>query len=385
MKEYMDSRTPLTMKDIILEAERTQEALMGLEYEPEAGAEKEQPYEVDDIRIVQKMFSVFQICTWIDRKTLDLRPDFQRNLVWDLQRRSLLIESLMLRIPIPAFYLDEDKEEKKTVIDGLQRLSTIYDFIHGGFRLKGLQYLDNCEGKSFEEIDRKYRDRIEDTQLAVNILDSRCPEMVKFDVFRRVNTGGVPLNAQEVRNVLSNKATKALLLNMASSEEFLTATRGRVRDIRMGAQELCLRFIAFVKCYDRENQIFRNYVSMSDLLDTTVLELNKEPQNHEKYLMMFRESMRKNHILLGQYAFSKINTVYMVNRPLFTAFSVCMVYDIHTDDELKQSSGRVIKKLESLLALPSFFNAISTSTGSRTSVETQFAMVNDIMKEITHD
>lgn len=385
MEDFRESNKPHSMREILEETDRVQEAFLGFEYDPETEEENEHPYDVDDIRIVQKMISVFQVCTWIERGTLDLRPDFQRNLIWNKQRRSLLIESLMLRIPIPAFYLDEDKEEKRTVIDGLQRLSTIYDFVHGKFKLYGLQYLHNCEGKYFDEIGRKYKERIEDTQLAVNILDSRCPDMVKFEVFRRVNTGGVPLNAQEIRNVLSNKAVKDLLDGMATCPEFLEATRGRVSDVRMGAQELCLRFIAFYKIYDENDNSIKNYSSMAVILDRTILELNGEPERHQYYLNRFRESMHKNHILLGSYAFSKSNLKYMVNRPLFTAFSVLMAYDNHTDQELMESSRRVIDNLEKCFSIPQYYTAISTSTGSRSNIETQFRMVRTIIKEIDND
>ena len=96
----------------------------------------------------------------------------------------------------------------KQVIDGLQRLSSIYSYINGEFRLRGLQYLTDFNGVLYHDLPKKYRTRIEETQLAVNTLDSRCHDLVKFDVFRRVNTGGVPLNSQEIRNIMSSPRTR---------------------------------------------------------------------------------------------------------------------------------------------------------------------------------
>lgn len=91
------------------------------------------------------MITIFQVEYWIESGILQLQPEYQRNLVWDDQRKSALIESILLRIPIPSFYIDERSDGGKSVIDGLQRLSTIHEYINGNFRLKKMQYLTSCE------------------------------------------------------------------------------------------------------------------------------------------------------------------------------------------------------------------------------------------------
>ena len=111
----------------------------------------EMPYNISDIRVEQKMVTIYQIENWIDKGVLNLHPEYQRNFVWDVRRKTALIESLLLRIPFPAFCLDEDENGYKTVIDGMQRLNTIHEFIQGEFRLKGMQYLPECEKKFFRE------------------------------------------------------------------------------------------------------------------------------------------------------------------------------------------------------------------------------------------
>ena len=223
----------------------------GIEADDDNGnMETDEPYEVENIRVAQKMITVFQIEHWIAQNNLDLSPEYQRNIVWDDERKSSLIESLLLRIPIPAFYLDENKQGNKSVIDGMQRLSAIHSFLNNEFCLKKMQYLSHLDKKFFRDLDIKFRARIEDTELAVNILDEKCPQMVKFDVFRRVNTGGLPLNFQEIRNIMALPKVRKLLKKMAECEEFLLATKGRVKDIRMGAQELCLRYLTILSAYD---------------------------------------------------------------------------------------------------------------------------------------
>ena len=158
-----------------LNAEKEGESIyIGIEKQEEDSEEDEMPYNVQNIRVEQKMITVFQIEHWIQQGILNLKPEYQRNLVWDYKRKSALIESLMLKIPIPAFYLDEDKGGIKSVIDGMQRLSAIHEFLNDGFSLCNMQYLTACEKKTFSQLNRKFRAYIEDTALSINILDERC-------------------------------------------------------------------------------------------------------------------------------------------------------------------------------------------------------------------
>lgn len=90
-----------------------EEEYIGIEDGIDNFEENELPYNVNDIRVEQKMITIFQVEYWISNGVLDLQPEYQRNLVWDNQRKSLLIESLLLKIPIPAFYLDEKKMEQR--------------------------------------------------------------------------------------------------------------------------------------------------------------------------------------------------------------------------------------------------------------------------------
>ena len=222
-----------SMKDLLQEEKYHADSLLGIETE-DLGEEnlEHNPYSPNDIRINQRIFTIYQIQHMIETGKLFLTPDFQRNLVWDLRRKSLLIESIMLGIPISSFYFQEDYEGNKIVIDGLQRLSTISQFLNNEFALKELQYL-NYNGYCYSDLPQKYVNKIEDTQLVAYVLDSTCHELSKFDVFRRVNTGGMPLNSQEIRNSMAADGTRSLLKAMSRSQEFQKATRGRVKDIRM--------------------------------------------------------------------------------------------------------------------------------------------------------
>ena len=168
---------------------------------------EDNPYDPDKIRVDTKPFSLRQIFDMIESGDIDLTPDFQRNLVWDHARKSQLIESILLRIPLPIFYFAQDEEGKIIVVDGLQRLNTIREFMKNQLKLKNLEYLEEkCGGKYYSKdekdsgkipIDAKYYRWFNMTQIIVNVIDPSSPFKLKYDIFRRINTGGQPLNSRK--------------------------------------------------------------------------------------------------------------------------------------------------------------------------------------------
>lgn len=361
LAEYIEQSNKIELEYSGIEADDDMECL-----------EVDEPYDVQNIRVAQKMITVFQIEHWITAGSgvrLNLSPEYQRNMVWDNVRKSALIESLLLRIPIPAFYLDEDSQGNKNVIDGMQRLSAIHAYLSNEFPLVKMQYLSHCEKKYFQDLEPKLRARIEDTELAVNILDEKCPQMVKFDVFRRVNTGGLPLNYQEIRNIMALPKVRTLLLKMAQCEEFLQATQGSVKDVRMGAQEICLRYLAVLDAYDWKEHAFRRYQGLLKMMDQMILNLNGMSDGElEKIFQDFRLAMRCCHIILGEYSFFKIGN-NKINKSLFTGWSVVLT-NVEPDVAiLMKHAGKIrMAYLACLDKDAEFFTAITSSTGTRKNI-----------------
>ena len=205
----------------------------GVEYDPETDEiDVVSPYDPKLIRVDPKVYSIRQVLDIIDEKELDLAPDFQRRRVWKQYQKCLLIESLLLRIPLPAFYFSADEDGLLQVVDGVQRLSTIHEFVRGpSFRLDYLEYLEELKGKTFREIDGTlWSRRIYNTQISANVIDPQTPTGVKFDIFRRINTGGSPLNAQEIRHCMTRSRSRNFLMELSDSPSFHLVTGGRLKD-----------------------------------------------------------------------------------------------------------------------------------------------------------
>lgn len=188
------------------------------------------PWDPNKIRVSTKNFSIRQVLDQIDDHDLELAPDFQRNFVWTLDQKSRLIESILLQIPLPTFYFAEDDDGMYRAVDGLQRLTTIHSFVRRGeFALRGLEYLNSANGQYFEDLPQAWKRRIFSSQLVVHVIDPSTPSDVKYNIFKRLNTGGSPLNAQEIRHCMSKNRSRDFLRKCAFSPEFEQVAGGALR------------------------------------------------------------------------------------------------------------------------------------------------------------
>lgn len=364
--------------------------------------EEERPFDAERIRVDYKPISVKQMVEMIDAKQLNLNPGFQRRKVWtDKKRKSLLIESLMLRIPLPVFYVYEDEYSVWHVVDGLQRMSTIYEFIYDEFALTGLEYLKHSNERKFgrpdlqrppnyEIIDQKYKNRITTTTLYVNVIDSLTPVQVKYDIFRRINTGGVPLNAQEIRNSTLQEQTRNFFSSLISSSDFKLATNN-MSDLRMQAQELCLRFIAFLDAYNPNNCDVVYKKGMDTFLDQACSRLDKMTKKQLKYYKeKFSVAMKNAYLLFGNEAFRRVSNLdtkrQPINKSLFTCTSVILsYYDYDKLNEYEWNDyvrDRLAKEIEQNF---SFNESLSKGTGDPSRIKVQFQTMSKIIQEVTSD
>lgn len=171
-------------------------------------------------------------------------PEFQRGYVWTRTQASRLIESLIIQCPIPVVYFSQSPSNTLVVIDGNQRLMSIKLFINDGFALQGLTTYPELNGYSWAQLDPRFRDHIENRTIrCITILKDTHPQ-IKYDVFERLNTGSVKLNAQELRHGVNHGALMRLLDTLAK-DGIWKRLSGYKNDKRMKGAELILRFFAF--------------------------------------------------------------------------------------------------------------------------------------------
>lgn len=180
----------------------------------------------------------------IEDKNLILRPDFQRTSVWDTTKKSRLVESLLLNLPIPPCFLAEDEDGTRVVVDGQQRLNSIDDFYHGRYALSGLQVLMELNGKKWAELPPRLDRKILQRVIRTLVISHHSNPGIRFEIFERLNSGGEPLTEQEIRNATLRGDFNKLLNQIANTAEFLTSVHAKKPDPRLRHHELVLRFFA---------------------------------------------------------------------------------------------------------------------------------------------
>lgn len=335
-------------------------------------------YSPDDIYVERRDFTISSIMEYIDEGDLEISPMFQRNFIWDKKRQSKLIESILLGLPLPSVYMSQYKDGRLTIIDGLQRISTIRRFMNDELELSNMEYFPECNGKKYSELKSViplllFR-KIRQTQLMCFVIDYRSPAMLKYDLFRRLNTGGKALNDQEVRNCLSRPRLQKLLRDMVVSAEFVKATNSSVKDTRMVAQECALRFIYFYDQYSDSNMIGKYDGYMRNCLNDYVEKLNSLSQNElEGYLEVFKKSMQMAQELFGEYTFRKVDLVNRkktaVNKSLMLVISVLLAHHYNDYSANVKKNVNLVDEMAKLLENDSLLTkAITSSTADKSNI-----------------
>lgn len=393
--------TPEKVRDVVSEmVERLNEAeAQGIEVtvgkdEEDVITESENPasindenYSARDIYVENKPFSVRQLQLLIDDGDLELNPDFQRNFIWDRTRQSLLIESMLLGLPLPSIYLSQYDDGRLTVVDGLQRITTMRRFLRDELRLTGLEYLRECEGKTFSELKGVLSDlqirQFNQIQIGCFVIDYRSPDRLKFDLFRRLNTGSKPLNRSEIRNCLTRSEVQRDLKLMWNSEAFRLATGGLVSNLRMQATDLVMRYLFFRRSWLSGNFLVGYRGEIDDDLDAFTSTLNRGGISDEE-IYAFDKAMLMARYLFRDNAFRKRPSAWTgrrhpVNQLLFEAVSVILstkrpeeVYDRFAEGSMAQRLYSLIDRDNALRS------AISTGTNGRRNVYTAFLAVDSL-------
>jgi len=347
-----------------------------------------EPFDPNLIRIRTERISLDGVISRLRHNEIDLAPSFQRmGGIWKDVAQSRLIESLLIRIPLPAFYMDATNEDQWQVIDGLQRLTALKRFvIDNTLKLRGLEFL-KLSGQSYDDLDRGLQRRINETQITLYLVEQGTPDKVKFNIFKRINTGGVPLSGQEIRHALYQGPATDFLRILAASDEFKRATNNSVSPMRMADRECVLRFLSFAMISYQE---YGRSEDLDSFLIDRMTSLNQMSGEQRTVLdSRFKKAMNRAYGVFAEKAFRKqfkSGRVGPVSKALLEAWSVNL--ERLSDDEanvVTRRKGQLTKKFIGLLEDPAFDRAISYSTGNYGGVQYRFSSIERIIGEVLND
>lgn len=332
----------------------------------------------------QSDFSLSAIAEMVRFESIDIAPHYQRRDRWHVEKQSALIESFLLNIPVPPVYLSEDEYGTYTVIDGKQRITSIYEFLSGKFRLKDLKEVPELNGYSFEDLPGQIKRAlsIRPFMRVITLLKQSDPEL-KYEVFLRLNTGGEKLKAQEIRNVAFAGPLNDLLFEL-SENEFLK-TKLKITSLKsapyrnMDDLELVLRFFTIHSRW--ENFGKKISVAMDDFM--------AENQSREVGDLrdLFHYSIQGCQRIWGDYAFQKpLNNGWREQLivPLFDAQMVAVsLIDEARILRLEADKDIVIEATRSMYeADPEFHKAVTQATGDSLAIRNRVAKIRHMLETV---
>lgn len=347
----------------------------------------EKPFDPTKINIETKTPSLDTLIKRIERMEIqmDTTTYFQRqDDLWDIVKQSRLIESILIRFPLPAFFFDASDDNNWLVVDGLQRLSSIRNFcVTQTLKLTKLEFLIQLNGKSWKDLSGDLRRIIEEAQVVIYKIMPGTPTDVKFNIFKRINTGGLVLEPQEIRHALFQGKPAQFIAELGRNEAFLEATDWRVKTHRMLDRDFANRFLAFY-LFGYENYTPDLDTFMSKAMASIS---NMTPNELDKITDDYTEAMRMAHRIFGEEAFRKIYTDYKrlppINKALFDSIATQFALLSSVERDVLVKKGVEFKKaLYNLLNTDEyFFTSVTSSTGDRNRVIHRHSQIKNLVAE----
>lgn len=355
MTELEQIRDQPDLEEVEL-AEQDEESSEPLDLAPDERRLVTQPYD----------FSVASLIDDINAARLLLELEYQRSYVWDDAKASRLIESLLLNIPIPVCYFAENEDGTLEVVDGQQRLKSIWRFAKetddaDRLELRGLPVLAELNGKTFSQISNRDQRRLLNRTIRCIVITEDSHPDIKFDVFERLNTGAVRLTDQELRNSIYRGLLNDALKEAARFEPFQRLLNGQLTT-RMGDVELVLRFVALADRLGGYRPPLRQF------LNEYMREHSANPEGVAHLFESFRQTSETTEQVFGADAFRRFtlgdSAGRQINKALFDATMIS--FYLADQDAIRARSQEVRGAFRDLLGDPAFEALIGRATADRT-------------------
>ncbi len=354
-------------KDIVLDNQEE------LEIENDTDA-RQLPYSATDIKVDKGFYTVFELKRKRDKAEplVILDSAFQRDNVWSYKRKSELVESVLLGLPLPIFYLNLDRFGKLIVVDGRQRLTALFEFMDDKYTLKDLHILQGLNGSRFSNLAPVQQTQLEDFQLQAHVIAAQTPERIKYDIFDRVNRGGVKLNRQEIRNALYQGQATILLKKVASSSEFGLATGDAFRkEKRMKDKYLINRALGMYlyegACLEKNGKQYVYHGDHDELLGLTMGYVNSlDDEEVEKLFQLLCAAMKDSYDYCGADAFRRPVQQAEHKNPINMNYFETIIYAfmVYENDKAAVACQQVSDCLSKLLQSTKFHKNITSNRDS---------------------
>ncbi|MGH1647799.1 DUF262 domain-containing protein [Enterococcus gilvus] len=339
-----------------------------------------------EIRVDKGFYTVFELKRKYDRNNrLKLDSDFQRNIVWKPTQKVELVESILMGIPLPIFYFNEDKYGNLIVVDGRQRLTALFEFIDNDFVLENMKILSQYNDHYFSDLNTTLQTKIEDYQLQAHVILPPTDDQIKFHIFDRVNRAGTQLNKQEIRNALYQGNSTRLLNRVCEDELFNKATDNAfVNNKRMKDRYILLRYLSFELYFSNQidNGEFEYKNRLDDLLRKSMECLNTLDENKIlEYENLCFKGLDNAIKVLGKDAFRlrKDDRRTPINMNIFETLMYLMV---RIDLGSPKKTIFIRQRIAKLLDDSDYLDSIGSYRDNLPKINKRFSMINDIIKEI---
>ena len=328
--------------------------------------------------------SLAELHRWKQQGRLILDPEWQRKYIWNDKQASRLVESFLMGIPVPVVYLARSEEQKYEVIDGVQRLTSVFRFFENQLSLRGIDALQKWSGHTYSSLPPTVQDKLADCTLRTFELSPRTSKDLLFVIFERLNTGGTPLSDMEIRNCIFRGKLNDLIRKLADSDEFTRCINQKGIDARMMDRLLVLRFLAFY-----EQKLSKAQVGLKKFFnDFFEQDRNPPDKKLEDFTAVFKNAMRTAYTVFGDQAF-RLRRIdengagewrSRINASVFQVLAVSF-----TDFDLGQLTRRADAIREEYLDLISsderWIDAVSSRTGKWANIEYTFETWNRRLRD----
>lgn len=344
-----------------------------------------QPFSPSDISITTQPMNMGDLIDMIRAGWINFGTEYQRSEnLWSDRQQSRLIESILLGLRLPAFYFEEVSKRQWNIIDGLQRCCAIRNFcVDGTLSLSDLEFLSkDFDGKKYKDFDFATDRDVRMLPITVNVLDKGVPDMVKYVLFKRLNTGGISLTPQEIRSAIFIGPAIDVIKDMAKSKEFCEVTAHKIETKRKTDMDFASRFAAFYVLgwgnYEPDLERFIN-----EAMEYLKTKASRDYRN--TLLQDFLKAMSMSKTLFGNRAFRKMTSINSKRVPINKAYFEAISVTLAKLDEKEQEAileNKVLLEENMMTAMresKTYFNSFSGGTGDPASVRLRFSWMEKIV------